>query len=257
MSVISDLLASVSESDCTVRQVVVGALLTAVVLEEGDRQWCGLASTLRARYHPRMDPAVEGAGQLTRLSARRLAALACSASATEASTGMAAINALCLRQDGARPSFSNLPAETNAEELIIRHAGGRNVALVGHFPFVERLRPKLANLWVLEQQPCPEDLPAEAAPDIIPRSDLIALTSMTLPNGTFEPLAALVRPGADLMVLGPGTPLSPVLFRYGVRFLAGCVVENIPQVVRAVIEGANFRQARKQGVRLATLEAPA
>ena len=76
---------------------------------------------------------------------------------------------------------------------------------------------------------------------------------MTLHNGTLEKLLALCRSDARVMLLGPSTPLSPVLFDYGIDLLAGSVVERIGPVLRAVSQGGNFRQVRRAGVRLVTM----
>jgi uncharacterized protein (DUF4213/DUF364 family) len=56
------------------------------------------------------------------------------------------------------------------------------------------------------------------------------------------------------LVLGPSTPLSPILFDYGVDILSGSVVENLDAVLQAVSQGANFRQVHQQGVRLVTMQ---
>ncbi len=97
-------------------------------------------------------------------------------------------------------------------------------------------------VWVLELNPGPSDLPAERAPEIIPQADVVAITGMTLINGTFEALAALPRPGAYVVVLGPSTPLSPLLFEYGVDAISGAVITDISAALAAVSQGANFRQ---------------
>ena len=44
-----------------------------------------------------------------------------------------------------------------------------------------------------------------------------------------------------VLALGPSTPLSPVMFDYGVHLLSGSVVEDIDTVLQAVSQGANFR----------------
>jgi len=107
---------------------------------------------------------------------------------------------------------------------------------------------------VLEQRPSGQDLPADAAYDVIPRADVVAITGTTLINHTFEGLMALCRPRALVLVLGPSTPLSPILFDHGVHILSGSVVEDVDSVLRAVSQGANFRQVHRQGVRLVTIQ---
>ena len=246
MSMIDRLLVTLPEG--LVQDVRVGAFWTAVVIEVEGRRRCGLASTLRGEeYHHGGGPAVEDAGRLAERSARDLAGLARSESLIEAAIGVAAINAL----------LAPCPerwVDINAEEIIARHGIGKNVALVGHFPFIPRLREVVGNLWVLEQQPGPGDLPSEAAPDVIPQADMVAITGTALINHTLEGLLTLCRPGALVLVLGPSTPLSPALFDYGVHVLSGSVVEDTEAVLQAVSQGANFRQVHRQGVRLVTMQ---
>ena len=53
--------------------------------------------------------------------------------------------------------------ESNAVEVLMEHGRGKNVALVGHFPFVPRLRLAVGQLWVIEQRPAEGDYPAGEA----------------------------------------------------------------------------------------------
>jgi uncharacterized protein (DUF4213/DUF364 family) len=246
MRLIDDLLAVLP--DGTVQDIRVGAFWTAVVVEvEGHRQ-CGLASTLRNdSHHHNRRPSVEDAGRLTKRSVQGLVTLAYSYHSMEATIGMATINALLPRQE-------DLWTNCNAEEVLIHYGAGKRVVLVGHFPFIPRLREQVGNLWVLEQQPRGTDLPAEAASRVIPRADVVAITGTTLLNHTFSQLMNLCRPQTLVLVLGPSTPLSPVLFDYGVHLLSGSVVKNIEAVLQAVSQGANFRQIHRQGVRLVTMQ---
>jgi uncharacterized protein (DUF4213/DUF364 family) len=62
----------------------------------------------------------------------------------------------------------------------------------------------------------------------------------------------LCKPDAYILVLGPSTPLSPVMADHGVNLLAGSIVEDIPAVLAALGQGANFRQVHHAGVRLIT-----
>lgn len=119
------------QADGAVSRVVVGAFWTAVVLD-GDPPRCGLASTLRPSVH--LDgPPLPRAGCLLEHSGRELAGWLRSSSLLEASVGAAAFNAL-LRVD------EDACSEINAEDVIVEKGVGRRVAVVGHFPFVERVR---------------------------------------------------------------------------------------------------------------------
>jgi uncharacterized protein (DUF4213/DUF364 family) len=246
MTIINELLVTLPEG--SVQDVRVGAFWTAVEVKTESGRRCGLASTLRDdEHHHGGEPAVPDAGFLMERSARDLAGLARSERPIEAAIGVAAINALL-------PPRPERWVDVNAEEVIARHGIEKNVALVGHFPFVPRLQEAVGNLWVLEQRPGPGDLPANVAPDVIPQADVVAITGTALINHTLEGLLALCRPEALVLVLGPSTPLSPVLFDYGVHILSGAVVEDAEAVLRAVSQGANFRQVHWQGVRLVTIQ---
>lgn len=244
MNTIESLLGSL-ESDAPVRQVLVGAFWTAVVLDT-DPPRCGLASTLReTSHHP--GPPIPEAGRLPEFGGRELAELLRSPQVMRASIGMAALNAL-LDVD---PSCCT---EVNAEQVILERGAGRRVAIVGHFPFVERVREAAATCWVVEQHPRPGDLPAGRADDVLPQADVVALTGTSLINHTFEDLIRLCRPDAFVLLLGPSAPLTPVLFESGVDMVAGTLVTQPERVLRSVSQGATFRQIKRAGgLRLLTL----
>jgi uncharacterized protein (DUF4213/DUF364 family) len=243
MALLDDLLTTLPDGDVT--EVRIGLNWTAVVVAvEGERR-CGLASTL-AGAHVHGTPDVPQAGRLDSYSGRELAALIHDGSLTLASVGMAAINALL-------PPLPDRWVEANAGDVIAAHGAGKHVALIGHFPFIPSLRAQVGQLSVLEQNPQPDELPANAAPDVLPRADVVAITGMTLINGTFEGLLTLCRPDALVLVLGPSTPLCPVLFDHGVHLLSGAVVTAIDPVLHALSQGAVFRQLHKAGVRLVNM----
>jgi hypothetical protein len=223
-----------------------GAFWTAVVLE--DRR-CGLASALRGdddHHHHGQDP-VRWAGHLHERSALELAEMARSDSLLEASVGLAAINAL-LDVD------EEVCVELNAEQVILEQGTGKAVVVVGHFPFIPQVRKAARQLWVLEKRPGQEDLPAETAADVIPQADVVAITGTSLINHTFEELMGLCHSGAFVLVLGPTTPFSPVLFDYGADVISGTLVTDPETVLRYISQGASFRQVKRSGgVKLLTM----
>lgn len=243
MNTIEALLDSL-ESDAAVQEVLIGAFWTAVLLRTNPAR-CGLASTIGGHPH-RAGPPLPHAGRLDECSGRELAELLASSSSLEASVGMAAFNALLDVDEAAC-------REVNAREVILERGSGRRVAIVGHFPFVERVRQAAGTCWVLELRPGPGDLPSERASEILPQADVVALTGTSLINHTFEELIGLCRPDAYVVLLGGSAPLSPVLLDRGVDLIAGTVVVDAPAVLRAVGQGATFRQI--PGKRLLTMTA--
>jgi len=237
MPIIDRLLDQITH-DAPVRSLAVGAHWTIVCSRR-----CGLASTV-TEQKPHAHAPVREAGSLHLKSARELAEYARSDRLLEASIGVAAINSLIEVDE-------RNAAEVNAFELLKQHGAGRRVALVGHFPFIPKLREIASQLWVVELTPDHGEHPAEAAGDLIPKADVVALTGSALINHTLEGLLALCPTGVPVIVLGPSTPLSPVLFDHGATLIAGTRVLDEDAALRTVAQGATFQQV--QGVRLLTL----
>jgi uncharacterized protein len=237
MSILDDLLSEL-HMDAPVSTVLVGAHWTVVCSRH-----CGMAATLMDD-HPHGHAVVREVGFLQTKTARELAEYAYSNNLLEASIGVASINSL-LDVDESQA------VEINAVDVLIEHSRGKNVALIGHFPFIPKLRPVVGQLWVIEQHPVEGDYPAEAADDLIPQANIVAITSSALINHTLDGLLALCRPDALVMTLGPSTPLSPVLFNHGVSILSGSRIIDEAAVLRTVGQGATFQQV--EGVRLLTL----
>jgi uncharacterized protein (DUF4213/DUF364 family) len=233
-----DLLLESVMADAAVQQILVGAFWTAVVLDT-DPPRCGLASTLRAESGGPW-PAVRKPGHLHRCSGRELADLLRSERILEASIGMAAYNAL-LQLD--RSALK----QANAEEYIMARGAGKRVAIIGHFPFIDRVREAAAECWVLELRPRPGDLPADQADVVLPQADVVALTGTSLLNHTFDDLRALCRPDAFVLLLGPSVPMVPLLFDRGMDALSGTVVDDPARVLLSVGQGASFRQIKRAG----------
>ena len=81
----------------------------------------------------------------------------------------------------------------------------------------------------------------------MPEADVVAITGSSLINHTFKRIMVNCRPSSFKIMLGPSTPLSPVLFDYGLDAIGGALVEDTKNVLAKVEEGASFRQL--QGIR--------
>jgi uncharacterized protein len=229
--------------------VQIGLSRTAVMVETGNEIRCGMAATLsNPDFEHHIRPSVQNAGNLHKMKPMDLAALVDSDSLTEVSVGLATINALL-------PLPQHHWEILNAEDYITQYGAGKKVAVVGHFPFVGWIKDKVEKLWVLELSPREGDFPAEAAPEILPQADLIAITATTLINKTFQGLVELCRPDAIVILLGPSTPLSPVLFDFGVDILSGTIVTRPEKAFQGAAQGISLRQLRNADlVNLVTLK---
>lgn len=239
---ILDHLISTLDFNASVKDIRQGVFHTAVVTRS-----CGLAATLPRDALRQSPPLVKDSGTLLDWTPAALVNLAHSASILEAAIGMATLNSL-LKID------ETSCREWNAADLILEKGKGRRVAVVGHFPFLPRVREAAKVLWVIEKNPREDDFGEDQADRWIPQADVVAITGTALTNHTLEALLALCRSEAFVVLLGDTAPLSPILFEYGVDAISGTRVVQPDLVLRHVSQGANFRQI--QGVRRLTLLKP-
>jgi len=233
--ILDDLISSLS-GDSVVREVHTCVFWTAVLSKH-----CGLASTFH-EPHPSHRP-VKHAGSLAGLSALELAQYARSDNVLEASIGMAAINSLIDIDEAGS-------VKENALDVLVREGRGKNIAIVGRFPWIPKLRTIASTLWIIEQIPREGELPAGAVEEVLPQADVVGLTGTSFINHTVDRLLALSKNSFVVMV-GPTTPLLPVLFDYGVDVLAGVKVVEPDKTIRSISQGAIFSQV--EGVRLITM----
>ncbi len=190
---------------------------------------------------------VRRAGELIGMDARELARYALSERLLEASLGMAALNSLT---DVSGFTFQ----EINAAHLILDHGRGKNVVVVGDFPFLNKLRPEVKNLWVVSRDPWEGQEGIKEARDLLARADVAAITGSSFINHTAEELLSYC-PQAYTVMLGPSTPFSQILFKYGVDAICGARVADPSLALKYICQGASFRQVR--GVNRATVFNPA
>ena len=238
MKIIEDLLRTL-DYDAAVRDIRQGPFQTAVVTRN-----CGLASTPHDPGPHHYQSPVKEAGSLVDYASQTLARLALSTSALEAAIGMAAINSLLEVEE-------HKCTELNAGDLLAQKGEGKKVAIVGHFPFIPRLRTIAGELWVIERNPQEGDFTEAESERLIPQADIIGITGAAFTNHTIEHLLNLCNPNAYVVVLGGTTPLSPILFDYGVNAISGTRVIDPETVLLGVSQGATFRQIK--GVRRLTM----
>jgi uncharacterized protein (DUF4213/DUF364 family) len=134
--------------------------------------------------------------------------------------------------------------DLNARDLIAEKGKGKRIAIVGHFPFVPKLRETAKALWVIEKNPKKGDFTEADAENLIPKADIVAITGTAFTNHTLDHLLNLCDSHAYVILLGDTAPLSAVLFDYGIDAVAGTRVVDADLALRCVSQGANFRQIR-------------
>jgi len=238
VDILTDIISTL-DLNAVVRDIRQGMFHTGVLTRR-----CGLAASLPKDALKQTPPMVKEPGRLLEKSATELVKMSYSDSILEAAIGMASINSLIdIDEENC--------VELNAGALIAEKAKDKRVAIVGHFPFLHKIREISKELNIMEKNPREGDLMEQDAGVILPEADVIGITGTALTNHTMDQLLSLCRPDAYVVVLGDSTPLSPVLFDYGVDAISGTMVIDSETALRCVSQGANFRQIK--GIRLLTL----
>lgn len=223
------------EDDVIVEELIVGLAWTAARSKS-----TGLAMT-----SPRPLAPSPLSGKCQGKTVKELAKLIKSWEFFEASIGLSAINSVFNHRDHISKmeenGFQQLPIGS-AFDLIAENANGKKVAVIGHFRNMGELADK-CELTILEREPSAGDLPDPAAEYILPEQDVVLLTSSTLINKTAPRLLELSKNAVTIMI-GPSTPLSPVLFEMGVDIISGLIVEEENTVLRCIREGGGVRTFR-------------
>jgi hypothetical protein len=149
--------------------------------------------------------------------------------------------------------LENRLQQVNAFDVLLQRGKNKNISIIGHFPFVELLkRKKIArNLWVFELKPkTDDDLLPEHIPVYVPESDIVLMSGTTLIHHTFENISSFFNGSFNIMA-GPSTPLSPILFDFGIDMISGTVVTDTEKARESFSRGAKFREA--QGLRFVSL----
>ncbi|MGE5515442.1 MAG: DUF2478 domain-containing protein [Bacteroidota bacterium] len=173
---------------------------------------------------------------------RELAALVRSWDPVEVAVGVAALNAHYNRFDLAGDDVNGLDAlECDPAGLVV----------IGAFP---GLAERLPGARVIDRNPAAGQFPAEAAQWLLPRAEGALITASALVNRS---LPGLLRAcgEAPAVLVGPGAPLTPRLFDYGLAALSGLVATDADGMARAVAEGGGAKDLKRFG-RQVTLRAP-
>lgn len=164
---------------------------------------------------------------------REVAACVKSWNFNEASAGLAAINSYYNNPAVARSNGVLFSDSMRVEDRIFdpfimcqNEVRGKNVATVGHFPHLESLLDPICSLAIIEWEPEDGDYPISASEYILPECDYVYLSSSCFINKTLPRFIELSKKAKSITIVGPGTPLAPVLFDYGACDLSGFIIKD-------------------------------
>ena len=216
--------------DIAVDNITVGLNWTAVTA--GD--YCGTAMTVQEQQDYDMELLESRRGQ----PLKYLASLSKSWNFTEAAVGAAAINAYFNNEKTWKQSVPEktpwkIIGSENAFNAYGQEVLGKKVAVIGHFRRLESFLTGAKSVSVLERRPKGDDYPDTACEYILPEQDFVFITGTTLVNKTLPRLLELSK-NAKVILVGPTTPMTPVLFHYGVDEMSGFLVKSRDALIDAV-----------------------
>ena len=233
---IDDLIESMQHPSAIIAEIAVGSHFIGIRADNNGKMCAGLASTLGAiptDEERQMvagmvgKPLDEAAGQLK------------STSAFSISFGAAALNT-------GITAPQNQPGIEASQIMAERGKDGETV-LVGDFPFTDWLRQQVKTLHLFELQKVAGRTPPDQWDAILGRCHVLGLTGTTLITRAMATYLEKA-PQAYTIIIGPTTPLSPVLFSHGADVLAGCQVVSPDPVFEGIRKGLSFREFKKLGV---------
>lgn len=168
-----------------------------------------------------------------------------------AAIGLAALNAANNTMDVGKEARLRDAADRDrgdAFDFFLPRTKGKKVAVIGHFPYLKTLREQ-SELSILERMPQAGVLPDSAAEYILPEQDFVYITGTTLINKTITRLLELSRQ-AIVCLVGPSTPMHPLLFKRGLASLSGLLVSDYDGMAEAIAGDSCVGVFARHGVKV-------
>ena len=234
----------------TVERAVIGLFFTGVKLSNGIAGACAtpIKTIPEAVCCPTSAMAMPFPGKLRGRPALDFAKEALGDHGIRRAVGIAAMNALadtCWRQRPHPETELRLGIDAFDATAI---SPGDKVVIIGAFvPFLRELKRRRQPFLVLEQDPAtlkPEELPffrpANEAPTVVPKADVLLVTGTTLLNDTLDALLHLAKPAARVTMVGPTVSLLPEAFlRRGADILGTVRITAPDEFLDVLAEGGS------------------
>ncbi len=133
---------------------------------------------------------------------------------------------------------------------LIEINSNKTITIVGAFQsYIRKISNTNSRLFVLELN---EDafneedkkyfVPANDYPKVLPVSDIVIITGLTLVNGTLDDLLKVIKPETQIIVTGPSSSFIPeVLFANNIKIIGSIKITNPELMLKVVSEaGAGF-----------------
>jgi uncharacterized protein (DUF4213/DUF364 family) len=168
-----------------------------------------------------------------------------------------ALSATCWRKQPPKDYTFEFGADP-VDKLAIPDAA-RAVVIGALVPYLKMLKERKQPFHILEKDvrtlkadEMPYFVPPEKAHEVIPQADLLIITGTTVLNDTLEGILAQVKPGAEVILVGPTASMLPdAFFRRGVRSIGSITVTDADKLLDVLAEaGSGYHFYGKSAERL-------
>ncbi len=230
--------------DITIDNVQIGLFLTAVKLSNGS---CGVASsdlnsTINCCHKQKRDFGVFTPGKIRGQKVVDLFNHPENSKIME-SVKMAALNAVSA---DIISKSKHVVVEDKDPIDLLDLSGQKTICIVGAFQsYIKKIAQTPHKLYVLElnEEALGEDqkqyfVPAADASSILPLSDIVIITGVTLLNKTLDDLLCHIPADKQVVVVGPTAGLIPdVLFKHNVNIIGSTKITHPESMFKVVSEG--------------------
>ncbi len=144
-------------------------------------------------------------------------------------------------------SLLNLPENyeiINIFDYLLEKGKDKKLVFIGHFEDINKLENVAKEIVIIERKPKEEDYLDTFQEYLIPKGDIVAITGSTFVNKSIKRILELSK-GKYTIVFGPSTPLSTVLFDYGVDMIGGILIKEESKVFNIISQGGSIKNFNK------------
>ncbi len=228
MDLYEDLITSIKEKfDTKINNLCVGVRWIAVLTEK-----VGISMTYDNNKH---QSGIEDAGNFEGKYAEEILNYLRTYDTLKIGLGLATLNSLI-----------EVPKEyeiINIIDYLVEKGKDKRIVFIGHFEDIKKLEGVAKEIIIIERKPREDDYLDTFQEYLIPKGDIIAITGSTFVNKSIKRILELAK-GKYIIIFGPSTPLSEVLFDYGVDILGGIIPKDNVKIFNVISQGGSIQNLK-------------
>lgn len=128
----------------------------------------------------------------------------------------------------------------NIFDYLFEKGKDKRIVFIGHFEDIKKLEGIAKEIIIIERKPREDDYLDTFQEYLIPKGDIVAITGSTFVNKSIKRILELSK-GKFVIVFGPSTPLSTVLFDYGVDMIGGIIPKDDIKLFNIISQGGSIQ----------------